>query len=304
MLESFLSFINFIPSLIVFLLVFSVLVIVHEWGHFFAAKKSGVKVLEFGLGLGKKLWGKQYGETEFTLNAIPFGGFVRMVGEEEESDDPRSFGRADLWKRMWITLNGIAMNLVLSITILTILFSVGSAPILLSEADFAVAQQHGLVINTGEVDKNGNATFKLKDIQLPIHQAFAYSITEHVRITQFIFIKLGQVPAEIRANKKIPDSLSGPIGIAEATHRILPYGFKAILKLAALLSLSLAVMNILPIPALDGGRFLFQIIELILRPFKISLDAKLENQIHMIGFGILITLIVVITGNDIWKLFV
>jgi regulator of sigma E protease len=278
-------------------------VVIHEWGHFFAAKKSGVLVHEFGLGLGKKIWGKTYGETEFTINAIPFGGFVRMLGEEENSNDPRSFAQAALWKRMWITLNGIFMNLVFSITVFTVLFSIGSAPIILSEADFKVAQQHDLVVQTEDVDEDGKAVFRLKEIQLPVHRAFAYSLTEHWRITNYVFIKLGEIPAEIRKNKKIPDTLSGPVGIAEATHKILPYGFKAILKLAALLSLSLAIMNILPIPALDGGRFLFQIIELILKPFNISMDAKFENQIHMIGFGILITLIVVITGNDIWRIF-
>lgn len=303
MIESLQSVLNFIPSLIVFLLVFSVLVVIHEWGHFFAAKKSGVYVEEFGLGLGKKLFGKKIGETEFTLNAIPFGGFVKMLGEEESSADPRSFNRADLWKRMWITLNGIFMNLIFSIVVFTALFSVGSAPIILSEADFKVAEQHGFVESTGETDEEGKSIFKLKEIQLPVHQAFGYSLTEHWRITKYIFVKLGEVPAEIRKNKKIPDTLSGPVGIAEATHKILPYGFKAILKLAALLSLSLAIMNILPIPALDGGRFLFQIIELILSPFKIKMDANLENQIHMIGFGILITLIIIITGNDIWRLF-
>lgn len=286
-----------------FLLVFSILVVIHEWGHFFAAKKSGVYVQEFGLGLGKKLFGKKIGETEFTLNAVPFGGFVKMLGEEESSDDPRSFSRAVLWKRMWITLNGIFMNLIFSIAVFTVLFSIGSAPIILSEADFKVAQQHGLVESTGELDADGQTIFTLKDIQLPVHQALGYSLTEHWRITKYIFVKLGEVPTEIRTNKKIPDTLSGPIGIAEATHKILPYGFKAILKLAALLSLSLAIMNILPIPALDGGRFLFQVLELILTPFKISMDAKLENQIHMVGFGILITLIVIITGNDIWRIF-
>ena len=102
-------------SILVFLIIFSFLIVIHEFGHFYAAKKSGVKVLEFGLGLGKKLYGKQIGETEFTFNLVPFGGFVRMEGEEENSNDPRSFGKAKLWRRMMITLAGVFMNFVFAI---------------------------------------------------------------------------------------------------------------------------------------------------------------------------------------------
>src|SRR6056297_2030083 len=83
-----------LPSILVFIIIFSTLIIVHEFGHYYAAIKSGVKVEEFGLGMGKKLYGYQRGETEFTLNLIPFGGFVRMLGEEDDSKDPRSFSQA------------------------------------------------------------------------------------------------------------------------------------------------------------------------------------------------------------------
>lgn len=303
MIDFILGILRFIPSLIAFFFIFSVLVLVHEWGHFIAAKKSGVKVLEFGLGLGKKLWSKKKGETEFTFNAIPFGGFVKMLGEEDESKDPRSFGKASLWKRMWITVNGIVMNLIFSIVAITILFTVGTPPIILSQADLDVAHQHGLVDFTDELNDKGQPIFKLHDIQLPVHEAFLYSLEENVRITKFIFQKLGEIPGDIIREKKIPDSLSGPVGIAEATHKIFPYGFWALLKLAALLSLSLAVMNILPIPALDGGRLFFQLIELICIPFNWKLSETLEQKIHIAGFAVLITLIVIITGNDIWKLF-
>ena len=104
-----------ILSIIAFLIIFSVLIIVHEFGHYYAAIKSGVKVEEFGLGMGKKLYGYKRGETEFTLNAIPFGGFVRMLGEESSSNDPRSFGNAPLFNRMVITLAGVFMNFVMAI---------------------------------------------------------------------------------------------------------------------------------------------------------------------------------------------
>jgi len=122
-------------SILAFLLIFSTLIIVHEFGHYYAAIKSGVKVEEFGLGMGKKLFGYKRGETEFTLNLIPFGGFVRMLGEEDDSKDPRSFGQAKLWKRMVITLAGVFMNFVMAIAFLTILFTAGTDPILVSQAD-------------------------------------------------------------------------------------------------------------------------------------------------------------------------
>ena len=130
-------------SVLAFVLIFSTLIIVHEWGHYYAAIKSGVKVEEFGIGFGKKIWGYQKGETEFTLNAIPFGGFVRMLGEEESSEDPRSFEQAKLWKRMWITLNGVIMNWIFAVLALTILFVQGVNPILVSKSDIARAVETG-----------------------------------------------------------------------------------------------------------------------------------------------------------------
>jgi RIP metalloprotease RseP len=132
-------------SILAFLLIFSTLIIVHEFGHYYAAIKSGVKVEEFGLGMGKKLYGYQRGETEFTLNLIPFGGFVRMLGEEDDSTDPRSFGQAKLWKRMVITLAGVFMNFVMAITFLTILFTVGTDPILVSQADVERAYDNEVI---------------------------------------------------------------------------------------------------------------------------------------------------------------
>lgn len=289
--------------MIVFLLVFSLLIIVHEWGHFFAARKSGVKVEEFGLGLGKKLWGKKYGETEFTLNAVPFGGFVRMLGEEESSDDPRSFEQAKLWKRMWITLNGIFMNLIFTVLALFVAFSVGSNPILLSEADLKHYQTQGFVV-LSEPDADGKQIIEsIHKIKKPLPEAFLFSISETARISQFIFQKVAEIPSEIMKNKKVPDSLAGPVGIAQATHKILPGGIMAILKLAALLSLSLGLMNLLPIPALDGGRFFFQIIEMILSPFGVKMNPKIENYAHVGGFMFLIGLLLVITGNDLLRLF-
>ena len=298
-MEHLLSFINVLPSIIVFILIFSVLILVHEWGHFITAIKSGVKVEEFGLGFGKKLWKKQVGEVEYSIGAIPFGGYVKMLGEEEHSDDPRSFEQAPLWKRMAITLAGIFMNLVFTITAFIVLFSVGMTPVLISQTDINKADEQGL-ITWSKPDENGKKEIlSVKKIQKGFPEVIPFAFTETWRISKAIVNKVAEIPREIIKNKKLPDGLSGPVGIAEVTHKTIPFGVWAILKLTALLSLSLAVMNLLPIPALDGGRFFFQLVELILKPFKIKLNADIENYVHMAGFAFLMLLIVVITWNDI-----
>ncbi len=289
-----------ILSIVVFLLVFSILVLVHEFGHFYAARKSGVKVEEFGLGLGKKVFGKKVGETEYTVNAVPFGGFVKMLGEEKDSKDPRSFNNAALWKRMIITLAGIFMNFVMAVVILTILFSVGTKPIIITENEFDQAVEQG-IIELSEANEDGQRMIvSITEIQKPFPESFTFSLTESWRISKAIVKKVAEIPVEIIEHQRFPEGLAGPLGIAEATHKILPQGFFAILKLMALLSLSLAVMNLLPIPALDGGRFLFQLIELV--SFR-KPPTNWENAIHLGGFMLLIILMVVITWNDIVRIF-
>ncbi|MCF7917745.1 site-2 protease family protein [Candidatus Gracilibacteria bacterium] len=291
-----------ILSILAFLVIFSVLILVHEFGHFYVARKSGVKVEEFGLGMGKCLWKKKVGEVDYTLNAVPFGGFVRMLGEEEESGDPRSFNKAKLWKRMAITLAGICMNFMLTIISFTILFTIGTNPILITEQDVTKAQEQGLLVLGDTLDENGKRdVLEIHPIQKPFPQSFVFAITESWRISKAIIQKAGEIPVKLITERKFPEGIAGPIGIAEITHKVVPLGFFAVLKLMALLSLSLGVMNLLPIPALDGGRFLFQIIELVTfrRP-----PEKWENAIHLTGYFLLMGLLVLITWNDIWRLIV
>lgn len=303
-------------SILAFLLIFSTLIIVHEFGHYYAAIKSGVKVEEFGLGMGKKLFGYKRGETEFTLNMIPFGGFVRMLGEEDDSKDPRSFGQAALWKRMVITLAGVFMNFVMAITFLTILFTVGTDPILVSQADVERAYDNGEIAFTvnGErmtpdeikalEDPTAPVIFEyIKEIKAPFPQSVLLATTETARISWAVLEKAAEIPVELVKNLRVPEGLAGPVGIAEVTHKILPQGLMALIKLTALLSISLAVMNLLPIPALDGGRFVFQIVELLLKPFGIKPNEKWENYAHMAGFALLMGLLLLITWNDIARVF-
>jgi regulator of sigma E protease len=287
-------------SILVFLLVFSALILVHEAGHFFTARWAGVRVLEFGLGFGKKFWKKEKNGVEYSVGVVPFGGYVRMLGEQEESDALDSFEKAKLWKRMAITLAGIFMNFVFAIILLSGLFTIGTTPILISDADVDNAVAQGLIV-LGEPDADGNQKIlEMLDIQVPFPRSFVFAIQETWRISGAVIEKAAEIPVDIITKGNLPDGLAGPVGIAEATHRIIPAGIAAILKLTALLSISLAVMNLLPLPALDGGRFFFQIIEFIIRR---KVPAKFEMWVHTVGFGLLMLLIVAVTWQDLVRIF-
>jgi len=289
-----------ILSILAFLIIFSILILIHEAGHFFAAIKSGVKVEEFALGMGKNLWKKKRNGVEYTINAVPFGGFVRMLGEEKKSKDPRSFNQAKLYRRMFITLSGVIMNFVLAIICLTILFTNGTNPILITEEDVAQAEASGLLI-LGEENEEGKKEFiELKPIQKPFPRSLVFATTETYRISKAVIKKAAEIPMDIIEHGRLPEGLAGPIGIAEITHKVVPLGIMALIKLMALLSISLGVINLMPIPALDGGRFLFQLVELITWH---KVPEKWENAIHMTGYILLMLLLVAITWNDIFRIF-
>lgn len=288
-----------IVSIIVFLAVFSALVLVHEWGHFAAAKKSGVTVEEFALGFGKKIWGFHKDGTDFNLNLVPFGGFVRMVGEEEASDEPGSFEKAPLWARMFITVAGVCMNWIFAIVLLTVLFWHGTFPLLVSQNDVDKALEKGFI--SEQINEEGVSFYKYeKEIKLAFPRAFVFALSETGRISKAIVERVSEIPGEIIREKRMPEGLAGPLGIAEVTHKVLPMGIWAILKLTALLSISLAVMNLLPIPALDGGRLVLQIYELITRHQP---NQHWERWLHFGGFIFLLAFLLAVTWNDVMRMF-
>lgn len=298
------------------------IILIHEAGHFWAAIKSGVKVEEFGLGLGPKVFKWTRGETDYTINAIPFGGFVKMLGEEDDGgDDPRSFAKAKLWKRMVITLAGVFMNFLSAWLLLVVLFSVGTNPFIVSLEDAKEGFKKGRI--AFETDEISHITYdsewgklvlegwetgepaeeikkmRAKKIQYPWYKSFGPAAYEIWHISKATVIRVGKLPAEILKNKTLPNDLGGPVRIAHVTYDLIPQGLMAILRLVVVISISLGVMNLLPIPALDGGRFLFQIVEFLLLPFKISLSPKIENYIHIAGFMLVMGLILAITWNDL-----
>ncbi len=367
-----------IITIIAFLIVFSVLILVHEIGHFVMARKAGIKVEEFGLGLppkAKKLFRDKKG-TEYTLNWIPFGGFVRMYGEDSADPkvikDNKSFASKSLLRRTSVIVAGVIMNFLLAWVIISIGFTFGMKPFLVTESDLEKGIESGIVevenvlyiheiaegsvlaetdLKTGDVvvginnkmvpksselskllspnesvnlmvvsdgeeifldvttDENGKFGFVISDEQMvldvknvkyPFYQAPYYAIKEVGRLSILTVKMLGDVLVSLVAKLTVPETVAGPVGIAKMTHYFVQQGFMALLQFTALISISLGVINIMPFPALDGGRFLFIIFEAVTRKRP---SPKWEGIIHSVGFVLLMMLIFVITWNDIINLF-
>lgn len=365
-------------SALAFLFLLSLLIFIHELGHFLAARAFGVEVEEFGFGLpprAKKLFKQK--KTIFSLNWIPLGGFVRLKGENAlghaERSAPGSFMSASVPARIIILTAGVFMNFMLALILLTIGFSAGKwVPHYLTLEEMQEAADKGIIemkvgvmigevvpgspaaeagiaprsilskidgvevkspeeveqiqkgkrsvvytLLTGEAFKTssevtvnleeglagvGLLSFPVevtapgqnvfKSIQLAFHESW-------VMTTQTI-VGIGQLFTSLAFKATVPEGITSIIGIAQLTHVYVQQGFMTYLRLISLLSLSLAILNILPFPALDGGRLLFVFAEVISRR---PLNRKFEVATNAIGFGFLLFLILLITFFDIARLF-
>lgn len=357
-----------ILTIITFIIILALLILAHEFGHFVAAKKSGVKVEEFAFGFPPRLFSIKRGETNYTINALPLGGYVKMLGELEHSKDKRAFENQTRWKRFLISVSGVLMNLILAWVLLTIGFSVGMSPIV-SPADqipgkklsneviiadysekspakdvgFLVgdvikdvsAKDSAVVVNqfadlTNFTDSHagqaivvtyvrdgdtktqevtlldstdaplGVILVERSVIRVPWYKSFYIAAREEYRVAVFTFEFLGSFIHDLFATGKAGEGVGGPVAIYTYTGVFLKMGILALIQFVAMLSINLAIINILPIPALDGGRILFIIIESIAR--KKIIKEKVENIIHTVGFAFLLLLIALITYGDIIKL--
>jgi regulator of sigma E protease len=362
-------------SILVFIVIFGLLVFVHELGHFFAAKKAGVKVEEFGFGYPPRIFGIKRGETIYSLNLIPLGGFVRMLGQDDFSiqgnlkngRSPRNFNHQPIWRRIVILCAGVGMNFVFTWLLIIIGFGVGM-PVLADGLDrFKGAEitDNILVMEVSKQSPAESAGLKVGDHLIKIDQQlitskkFLQDYNEEHRGKKVALeiergndrylaeAKLRQTPAEgegplgigieesnvvkypwykaiwvgtketfyltglvckalfnffkeIFVSLRISEEAAGPVGIARMSGDVANLGFIYLLQFVALLSLNLAIINIIPFPALDGGRILFLGIEK-LRGKPISL--KVENIIHLVGFALLIILIIAVTYKDIIRSF-
>lgn len=333
--------ITLISSLLVFLLV----VMLHEFGHFSIAKLSGIKVNEFSIGMGPKIYQKQKGETFYSLRALPVGGYVAMEGEEENSHDPRAFNNVSIVKRMAVVLAGAFMNFVLTFIAFTLIFSIvgyGSSEIEKvisnSPADKAGIQSGDLIIKINEnkvkdiydinsiisknqkeemdfqINREGNIlNVKIKPEYSVENQMYLIGITSKLDHSILKSISLG-ANRTLEMSKLILKSikmmfsgsfkmeyLSGPVGVVQLIGSESSKGFLNFLQILGLISVNLGVFNLLPIPALDGGKFLFLLIEALRGK---PIDEKIEQGLSLIGISFLFSLMIYVTiFNDIGRLF-
>lgn len=339
-------------QIILAILAFGMLVIVHEFGHFITAKRGGVQVNEFWIGMGPTLLKKEHNGTLYCLKLLPFGGACVMEGEDEESASEHAFGKASLPRRMLIVAAGALMNflvgflIVLAVIqpngpnggyIVSTIDSVDPASTaaaagglqagdeilevdgynILMRSDFEVALARG-ADTTYEVvvRRDGEkitlpavvleATIEGEDGRKMIGLTFAEqpdSIGMHINMAvrtsvnyaRMVWASLGMlVTGQVGV-----DQLSGPVGVAEVMATTASYSIAAFLQLVAFISINLGVMNLLPLPALDGGRLVFLILEGIRRK---PVPAKYEGYIHAAGLMLLLALMVYVTGQDILRI--
>lgn len=344
--------------ILIAILLFGVLIAVHELGHFAAAKACGVRVEEFAIGMGPVIFKRKKGETEYSLRCVPFGGFCAMAGEDESSDDPRAFTNQAAWKRVIILAAGSLMNFLLGFVIVLILYANAQAfraPVLtdfmegcpyeseqgLQEGDRFYSIDGRRIYqyyNVSEFLSKGDGSYdivvirdgqkvKLEDFQMvPVQYegqenkmyGFYFGYDEAtfgvklknawyscMEFARMVWMSLREL---VSGNVGVKD-LSGPVGIvdmmaetgqqaasvADALYSIFYFG--------AFIAVNLAVMNMLPIPALDGGRvFLLLVTWVIETVTRKKLNPKYEGYIHAAGMVLLLGLMAFVMLNDIIRI--
>lgn len=343
------------------------LVLVHEWGHFIAAKRAGCNVEEFGFGFPPRLFAVMYHGTRYSLNLLPIGGFVKIEGEDMQSPNPgpTNFASKSPGWRAIILAAGVAMNVVLAVILLTVQGIIGYPTLATAENKHTLSDHQTYILDVAADSPAAAADLKpydrivrVADFDTPTIEQVQTLATTHagqplsflidrqgVRETKvitprsnppanegglgislvatglervpwwqapiFAVKRTGQMLAQIviqfyliiqrlATSGSLNDTLTGPIGIAIYTNEAANLGASYILELGALISLNLAIINILPLPALDGGRILFVGIEKIRGR---RLPEKAEQLTHTIGFALLILLMLAITFKDIKRFF-
>ena len=312
------------------ILIFGVLIAIHEFGHFMAAKACGVRVEEFAIGMGPVLWKKQKGETQYSLRAVPLGGFCAMTGEDEASDDPRAFTSQAAWKRIIILAAGAFMNFVLGLVIIALLYSSASAfrsPILsgfMEGCPYESAEGDGsydlVMIRDGK--KISLENFKLVPLQYEGQENKMYgfyfgyeeaTLGVKLRYTWDTAMEFGRMVwmglEQLVSGQVGVKDLSGPVGIVDMMAETGEQAASTsdalynIFYLAAFVAVNLAIMNLLPIPALDGGRiFLLLVTWIIEHLTRKKLDPKYEGYIHAGGMVLLLGLMALVMINDIVRI--
>ena len=344
------------------ILVFGVLIAVHELGHFMAAKACGVRVNEFSIGMGPALWKKQKGETQYSLRLFPVGGFCAMEGEEEDSDDPTALNNQGFWAKLLIFAAGAAMNFIAGLLIILVLYADAQAfyvPVVAGFADgcpleSADGLQEGdrLLRIDGEkvyvysdisllmglnktgafdlqIERNGEV-ITLRDFTMErreytdqngkaytgyglyfgaeeatLGRKLSYSWNNAMDFARLVRLSLQML---VTGQAGVKD-LSGPVGIVSTMTQVgeqaatTRAAVENIAYLAALIAVNLAVMNLLPLPALDGGRIFFLLVDAVsMALFKRKVPEKYQAAINTAGFVLLMGFMLLVTFQDVFKL--
>lgn len=341
-------------AILIFILIIALIVVVHEWGHYIMAKKSGVLVHEFAIGMGPKIWSVKKGETLYSIRAFPIGGFCSMEEEVGNSNNPRAMCSKKPWQKLIIVSFGAIMNFIFAWILLSILAGyVGYGNNVIQTLDpHMPAQEANLQVGDKIIAIQGTKVNRLSDIERIVKnkdKSYAFTIVRENNTPFVVELKAEWVENEKRARfgfapeiihfnvienikngfvetfnvvkvvwegltkimtRQVPmDQVAGIIGVADFSAKQWDTGMQSggiwvavmnMLYIAAIISANLGVVNLLPIPALDGGRIIFILIEILRGK---PLDPEKESMVHFVGFVLLMLLTVVVLYNDIVKVF-
>ncbi|MFA5651880.1 MAG: site-2 protease family protein [Candidatus Paceibacterota bacterium] len=362
-------------TVVLFLIVLAVLIFVHELGHFVSAKMFGIRVDEFAIGFPPRVFGWKSGETQYSLNLIPLGGFVKIFGEDPDDDSmtgpdsKRSFVNAAKWKQIVVLLSGILMNIIFAWILISVSFNFGLltsveeqykdkaqnvsvmvlsvlkdspseqaglkegdnilsiesgktkivSPIVVDIQKTIAESKNNIIINYKRGNATGTVSIVARDgivegkkaigismglvgtVKFGFFQSFVegakLTAIETINITKGIYSFIG---GAFSGKSGLLSQVTGPVGIASMVGQAKNMGISYLLGFIAMISINLAMLNLVPFPALDGGRVLFVLIEVIIRR---KIKPVIANLLNLIGFALLISLMLFITYKDILKLF-
>ncbi len=346
-----------IVSIIIAILVFFVIVVLHEFGHFSVAKLCGIRVNKFAVGMGPVLLKKKGKETEYSLRLLPIGGFCAMEGEDEASGDPKSFSNKSIPKRMAVIVAGAVMNLILGFVLIIVTTLLYGDVTTVTIADFpkdettgesvSTSQSCGLEVGDTFVSIDGMRILTDTDLSYKLQSTEAEEVTVVVRrngervtlenVRFYDTVTQGRLDFIVRAEKlgivntarysflntistsriiwaSLHDlvtgkygfhDLSGPVGIVNTIGEAASYGntftqhLTSVLSLASFITINVGIFNLLPIPALDGARLVFLVVEAIRRK---PISPEHEGMVHLVGMALLFLLMIAVTFQDVFRL--
>lgn len=348
-ISAILNFLDSVWPYAIAIILFLILILIHEFGHFIAAKLLGVRVNEFAIGFGPKLfkWGKK--ETKYAVNLVPFGGYCAMEGEDENSTDNRAFCNKKPWRRFLIVVMGAVFNLILGLILIAITLIPGDNFATTTIAGFhedATSVQYGLKSGDEIVEVDGRTIFTTYDLSYAFSNVEDGKIditverdgqevllkgvkfaTEEIEGISYLTVDFYVVPEEktflsyisqtfntalsycavvlrslidLIAGKYGISAISGPVGVTAVIGSAAKQSLLNLIPIMALITINLGLFNLLPLPALDGGRLVFILFEMI---FKKPVPQKYEAVVHLVGMILLLTLMALITFKDIFALF-